>query len=222
MIKKDKKKKNKSVKSQKEYLKELENLKVISRFDERNKILLLKFNVVVHPYIRQRSGKYSTYDPLGKYKSYFRDKINESIEPYKNDLLKLKGYSISEKIDVKKVPLPSYSIKDIFTKLSNPESANIFKPDVDNYVKSLNDIFNMSEELWDDDSQVYNFHINKSWDILNETKVEIHYIKENSIDPNLLNGNAIDKKKLNSEQLEIYNACVKIKKTGGKKNVGTK
>lgn len=173
-------------KKKNDYTNELDELNVkhlIGTDANKNPYLEFKFeNVEVHPYIRHRvaHGK-SMYDPLNKYKTLFVNTICEyltthpDIEEYITDL---KDHPLAVSIHVDKLPPKSFSLSKLYYILSEdtPDYVPMTKPDNDNYAKTLNDIINMTERVWDDDAQIGDLTITKSYSLAPSTTFRVTYL----------------------------------------------
>ncbi len=194
-------KRKSTVKSPKEYAKELDGLEVkaitLENKNDDTLKLTLSLNKAIHPYIRHRVTRYTSYDPLNAYKKVLKEAIDKELNKYgiKEELLLYKHRPITMEINVTHIPKKSNSIKNIYRMLEN-KIQHVYKPDTDNFAKSFNDVINMVGYVWNDDSQISYLLLSKKWDIKESTEVIIYYLPENG-------DSSLTKEERNSELYEI-------------------
>lgn len=150
-----------------------------------NRILIAMDNHEIHHYLRHRNGRFSVYDPLGKYKNEIIKRIKYILlnDNKLNSIVEFnKDNPVVISIKVKSLPPRSNSMKVIFYKMLG-SIYNVRTPDIDNYQKTIFDICN--KVLWTDDAQIFKVIAEKSYSDKPYTEFEIEYKIE---DPSLSKG----------------------------------
>ena len=155
-------------------LTELEDLKIelLNPFT-----LKLDFHgIVIHPYMRHRRSGIRMYDPLSGYKKKLVQKVKNTMTEHSIEIYsKFKSFPIKETIFVQQLPPKSLSMTNIY-RLLHKDYIYSVKPDLDNIVKTTNDIINMTELIWDDDCQVRSLKVDGKFSMAgNRTIITLEY-----------------------------------------------
>lgn len=162
--------------------------------------ITFKFNFEIIKYHRQRVGKFTQYDPLGKYKQLVRDLINTEMS--KQDInISEENWTSPFRIRIECSTLPkkgSGSKRSLLYKILGFIKRSIY-PDLDNLAKTPMDI--MNDLIWYDDAQAYELTIRKLYGLEEYTYIEVHYEPN---DPSLLLG------RLTPDELETHSELLKL------------
>ena len=178
---------------------------------KNNMITISLYDHEIHQYLRHRTGRFSVYDPLDKYKKelekrfksiiYEDKKLSKLIEKYK-------GNPVSTKLAVFTKPNKSDSLKGIFYKLQGLIH-KIKTPDIDNYQKTIFDVAN--EIFWIDDAQIFECTARKEYSTSNFT---VFFIRYEDTNDELTTGRL--KEDEYKDNIDLYNLAKDIK--NGKEN----
>ena len=143
-----------------------------------------KFNFEIIKYHRQRVGRFTQYDPLGKYKKLVEELIIRTMQEQGIEIGE-KNWTAPFRILIECCTLPkkgSGSKRSLLYKILGFIKRAIY-PDLDNLAKTPMDI--MNNVVWYDDAQAYELTIRKKYGLEEYTYIEVLF---DPVDPALTTG----------------------------------
>lgn len=160
-------------------IKKFEDNKDKTKIIKKSNELIIEFGFEIAKYHRQRSSRYSVYDPLGNYKKLIINNIIENMEKSNIKITEEEFISPIE-LDLLFINTPNfsnYSNKNILYKLIGLVKRTI-TPDLDNLAKTPMDILN--NIAWKDDASIHKMSIEKRYGLEQKTLIKIKYGKLNN------------------------------------------